>query len=243
MSSLALMRWLEGSPDRYDAGMRALTLGRVTALHAGVTEAALRAPGERVLEIGCGTGAVTERLCARGAHVTAIDQSPEMIEQATARLAARQTHPVRWLEQTASEIDGLPAAAFDAVVLCLCLSDMSADERRYVLEQSARRLAPDGRLVAADEVHARSRWQRLLQMLWRIPQAAIGWLLVGSLSRPVPDLAGEIRAAGLHVTHEQRWLLGSLQLVVAESEAESAVETASESVVESPQKTAAEGTT
>ena len=27
MSSLALMRWLEGSPERYDAGMRLITFG------------------------------------------------------------------------------------------------------------------------------------------------------------------------------------------------------------------------
>ena len=59
MSSLALMRFLERAPERYDAGMRLLTLGRVARLHAAVAEAAAPAPGARVLEIGCGTGAVT----------------------------------------------------------------------------------------------------------------------------------------------------------------------------------------
>ena len=38
MSSLALMRWLESSPDRYDAGMRWITLGRVTRLHEAIAE-------------------------------------------------------------------------------------------------------------------------------------------------------------------------------------------------------------
>jgi demethylmenaquinone methyltransferase/2-methoxy-6-polyprenyl-1,4-benzoquinol methylase len=210
------MRWLEGSPERYDAGMRALTFGRISLLHAAVAEAAVREPGDRVLEIGCGTGAVTGRLCARGARVTALDQSPEMLEQAMARVAARGAGDVVWLEQTASEIDGLPADAFEAVVLSLCLSDMSGDERRYVLSQAAQRIAPGGRLVAADEVCAPAGWRRGVQRLVRVPQAAIGWLLVGSLSRPLPDLSGEIRATGLHIRHEAAWLLGSLQLVVAE---------------------------
>ena len=41
MSSLALMRWLEESPERYDAGMRLLTLGRISKLHAAVAAAAV----------------------------------------------------------------------------------------------------------------------------------------------------------------------------------------------------------
>jgi malonyl-CoA O-methyltransferase len=41
-------------------------------------------PPERILEIGCGTGILTELLCARfpEARVTAIDRSPGMIERA-----------------------------------------------------------------------------------------------------------------------------------------------------------------
>ncbi|MBW2243357.1 MAG: class I SAM-dependent methyltransferase [Deltaproteobacteria bacterium] len=214
MSSLALMRWLEGSPQRYDAGMRLLTFGRVTPLHAAVVAAAARKPGDRVLEIGCGTGSVTARLVAAGARITALDQSPEMLEQARARLPEAG---VTWLEQTAAEIDRMPEAGFDAVVLSLCLSDMSASERGFVLREAGRRLAAGGRVVVADEVRAPGLFG-WLQRLWRVPQAALGWLLVGSVSRPVPDLVGELHAAGLVVRAEQRWLLGSLAAMVAEPE-------------------------
>lgn len=213
MSSLALMRWLEGRPSRYDAGMRALTFGRVDRLHAAVVDASVRRTGDRVLEIGCGTGTVTEQLRERGARVTALDQAPEMIEQARARLAGDVA--VEWLEQTASEIDRLPRDAFDAVVLCLCLSDMSPGERAFVLRESARRLATGGRVVVADETRARG-WRGALQRLWRIPQAALGWLLVGSLSHPIADLSAELRNAGLRATDEHGWLLDSLTLVVGE---------------------------
>ena len=212
MSTLALMRWLEGSPERYDAGMRVLTLGRVTQLHAAVVAASVAKPGDRVLEIGCGTGSVTARLVAAGARVTALDQAPAMLEQARARLPEAD---VTWLEQTAAEIDRLPAAGFEAVVLCLCLSDMSRSERAFVLREATLRLAPGGRVVVADEVRA-AGLAGLLQRLWRVPQAALGWLLVGSVSRPLTDLAGELRAAGLAIRAEQCWLLGSLALAVAE---------------------------
>jgi len=218
VSSLALMRWLEGSPERYDAGMRALTLGRIADLHKAVADAAVQAHGDRILEIGCGTGSVTTLLLERGAQVTAIDQAPEMLEIATARVCAASDHTVEWLEQTAAEIDKLPRDHFDAVVICLCLSDMSASERAFVLREAALRLVPGGRLVAADEVRPARGWRRVLQSLWRIPQAPLGWLLVGSVSRPLPDLAGEILATGLHVCNQQDWLMGSLSLVVAERE-------------------------
>ena len=215
MSSLALMRWLEGRPERYDAGMRALTCGRIERLHAAVAEAAVRNTGDHVLEIGCGTGTVTALLRARGARVTAIDQAPEMLEQARLRLADDEA--TVWIEQTAAEIDRLPPSRFDAVVLCLCLSDMSPGERAFVLREAVLRLAPAGRVVAADEVRANG-WRGWLQRLWRIPQAALGWLLVGSLSRPIRDLAGELQAAGLPPSDTTTWLLGTLEIVVGERE-------------------------
>ncbi len=217
MSSLALMRWLEGSPERYDAGMRVITLGAVGKLHDAVAAAAVVSRGDRVLEIGCGTGAVTSLMLARGARVTAIDQSPEMLEQAKQRPGLGADSDVTWLEQTASEIDGLPAASYDAVASSLCLTDMSRSERTYVLREIARVLVPGGRLVIGDEVRANGGWRRALQRCWRVPQAILGWLLAGHLSRPIGDLSGEIRAAGFEITGERRWMMGALALVIAES--------------------------
>jgi ubiquinone/menaquinone biosynthesis C-methylase UbiE len=215
MSSLALMRLLESAPDRYDAGMRAITLGRVTDLHAAVAVAAATRPEMQILEIGCGTGAVTERLVALGARVTALDQSPEMLELAKRRLADAPPDRIDWLERTASEIDALPEASFDAVVLSFCLSDMSAGERVFTLRQAARLLRAGGTLAVADEVIPEQIGERLLHALLRLPQLSIGWLLAGATSHPIPDLSEEIRAAGFMTEQEQRWLLGSLAAITA----------------------------
>ena len=211
------MRWLETAPDRYDAGMRAITLGRAGRVQAAVAAIAAPRPGGRVLELGCGTGAVTARLAERGARLTALDQNPEMLERARGRLAGRAGE-IEWLERTASEIDALPAAGFDAVVASFALSEMSASERRFVLAEAGRCLAPGGRLVIADEVWPTRRGARWLFRLLRVPQAAAGWLLAGVVSRPLHDPAAELRAAGLRVTATESWLLGSLGLYVAERE-------------------------
>ena len=43
--------------------------------------------GERILDLGCGTGQLTAEIAARGAHVVGLDSSPEMLGQ------ARQNYP------------------------------------------------------------------------------------------------------------------------------------------------------
>ena len=215
MSSLALMRWLENTPARYDRGMRVITLGRVAELHEALVAAATQKADARVLEIGCGTGAVTLRLAERGAHGIGLDQNPEMLERARTRLADAAMERFELVEKTASEIDTLPEFAFDAVVAGFSLSEMSTGERGFVLREAAKRLAPDGVLVIADEVLPQRAAARLLYCLLRFPQAALGWLLAGSLSRPLAHLSSEISDGGFEAPHESRWLLGSLGLFVA----------------------------
>jgi demethylmenaquinone methyltransferase/2-methoxy-6-polyprenyl-1,4-benzoquinol methylase len=216
MSSLVLMRFLESAPHRYDAGMRLLTLGRVSRLHERLAEISVPRPGVRVLEIGCGTGAVTEQLVARGGVVTAVDQNPEMLELARQRLREAPSGSLTFLESTAAEIDGLPEAGFDAVVASLCFSEMSESERTYVLKAAFQRLRPQGILAVADEVRPRGRGQRALHALLRFPQAALAWLLAGRLTKPLRSLAEEVRAAGFEVRGEKRWLLDSLGVLQAE---------------------------
>ena len=216
MSSLAFMRWLESAPLRYDTGMRIITLGRITPLYEAVAATAAPEVGWRVLEIGCGTGAVTERLVARGASVSAVDQNPEMIEQARVRLANAPEDRVRFIEQTAAEIDSLEEAAYHAVVASLCFSEMAISERAFVLKHARRCLRPGGVLVVADELRPRRQGARVLTALLRLPQAAAAWLIAGSLSHPIADLPSEISAAGFALIAEQRWLFGSLGMVLAE---------------------------
>lgn len=217
MSTLALMRLLESAPERYDRGMRWLTLGRVDAIRAALAEAAVAAHAAEppaVLEIGCGTGALTAELLARDARVTALDESPEMLERARARL--HDAPGLEFLERTASEIDHFPDASFDAVVASFSFSEMSHGERAFVLGEAAKKLRPGGRLAIADEVRPRSPVARLLFPVIRAPQAALGWLIVGSVSHPLPDLESELAAAGFRMVARRGWLGGHLALFVAE---------------------------
>jgi ubiquinone/menaquinone biosynthesis C-methylase UbiE len=216
MSSLALMRWLESAPSRYDRGMRLITLGRVDAVRAAVAHAAVGKPGAHVLDIGCGTGALTELLLDGGARVTAVDQNPELLELARAKLASVSAERLALVESTASEIDDMPEGHFDAVAASFSLCEMSHSERHYVLTHARRCLAPGGVVVVGDELRPRSRVLAALHALLRVPQALLGWLMTGSVSRPIAALDRELREAGFRIRDERRWLAQGLGVIVAE---------------------------
>jgi len=94
-------------------------------------------PGERILDLGCGDGALTEKLAATGATVVGVDASPEMVAAARARgLDARV------MDGQSLEFDH----EFDAVLSNAALHWMRQPDA--VLKGVRRALKPRGRLVA-----------------------------------------------------------------------------------------------
>ncbi len=217
MSTYVYMRVLESAPHRYDLGMRLLSLGRIGELYREVAEAAVAGTAApKVLEIGCGTGNLTRALAERGARVTAIDWSPDMLEQARRKLAG-VAPPVEIKEMAAVEIaDRFPAGSFDAVASTLTFSEMGPEEQRYVLDKAATVLREGGRLVIGDEVRPRLWWQRCAHALVRWPLAVLTYVVTQTTTSAVVDLAALIGAAGFRVRAERRRAQGSLAVVVAE---------------------------
>jgi SAM-dependent methyltransferase len=67
------------------AARYAQTAHFVLALGAPVLELLAPSPGERILDLGCGDGVLTQRIVAAGASVVAVDAGPDMIAAARAR--------------------------------------------------------------------------------------------------------------------------------------------------------------
>ena len=65
------MKWLETTPGDYDRGIQLLTLGRLTPLKERIATDYIQ-PGDRVLEIGCGTGALALMMAQRGASLNLV---------------------------------------------------------------------------------------------------------------------------------------------------------------------------
>ena len=215
MSTFVLMRLLESAPRRYDAGIELLSLGQ----HRRMLErmAGQVIPGDRVLDIGCGTGSLVLLCAKRGAQVTGIDSSAAMLRVAKLKLAdARLSSPAELREMSAIDLDGsFDDGAFDVVLSSFAFSELSADEQRFVLRQCARLLAADGRLLVADEVMPRALPARLLSRLIRFPLVLLAYLLTQTTTHAVADLEDTIGEAGFEIDCVERHLLGGVELVSA----------------------------
>jgi trans-aconitate methyltransferase len=96
-------------------------------------------PGERILDLGCGTGHLTHKIFERGAQVIGLDASPEMIGQ------ARQNYPqLRFILQDAAQMEF--DQEFDAVFSNAALHWML--DASGVAKAVNRVLHPGGRFVA-----------------------------------------------------------------------------------------------
>ncbi|GAB6101840.1 hypothetical protein JCM16138_10630 [Thermococcus atlanticus] len=195
MPSYVLMRILESSPDRYDRGIGILTLGRLDGVYERLTSCIK--PGQRVLDIGCGTGALTIRAAMRGARVKAIDINPRMLEIAGKKIEeAALTHRVELCEMGVAELDTEAAESYDAVMAGLCFSELSEDELRYALGEIMRILKPGGLLLIADEVVPRSPLKRVITLLIRLPLLLIAYLLTQTTTGAIKNLPEKVEEAG-----------------------------------------------
>ncbi len=137
------------TPMTIDFGRTAKDYGRH---RAGFPEAfferlaafAVGRPGQRVLDLGTGTGTVARGLARRGCRVTALDPAPALIAEAK-RLDRAAAVEVEYLLGRAEET-GLPSASFEAVTAGQCWHWF---ERRRTAQETRRLLVPGGTLVIA----------------------------------------------------------------------------------------------
>lgn len=208
MSTLVYMKLLEQTPAKYDRGMQLVSLGRISEIKREV--ASFIEPGQSVLEIGCGTGSLAALMVERGAEVTGIDVSENMLA------VARENAPrAKLLHMTATEIDRLPPGAFDAIVSTLVFSELSEDELDFVLRATGKLLKPGGKLIVADEVRP-TGLGRLAADLVRVPLAALTFLLTQNTTHALKDLESRLTRAGYRVGSRKSYLMGTLALVQAE---------------------------
>jgi trans-aconitate methyltransferase len=123
--------------QRWDPRTYAQHARFVSDLGAGVVDLLAPRPGERILDLGCGDGALTEKLAAAGASVVAVDASEEQVAGARAR----------GLDARVATGEALPfAGEFDAVFSNAALHWMR--DASAVLASVHRALRPGGRFVA-----------------------------------------------------------------------------------------------
>ena len=146
--------------------------------------------GTRVLDAGCGDGALVAAAAMRGAMATGVDPDPAMLAAARARVERTGLHAT-FREGRVEQLP-FPDACFDivAAVTVLCFVPDAAAAFR----EMARLLRPGGRLVLGELGH----WS-----LWAAIRRVRGWLGSATWSAARFHSAGELgalaRNAGLSV--------------------------------------------
>jgi ubiquinone/menaquinone biosynthesis C-methylase UbiE len=106
-------------------------------------------PGERVLDVGAGTGLLTLAAAQAGANLTALDISAGMCQRLRVVAAERGLELDAIVQGSASELP-FDDSSFDVVVSNYCLHELDEQGKREALRQIRRVLRPGGRLVFGD---------------------------------------------------------------------------------------------
>jgi SAM-dependent methyltransferase len=109
-------------------------------------------PGQDILDLGTGTGALAIPFARQGARVVGVDASEEQL--VAARDAAARAHATIDVRFARAEETGLPDAAFDAVTASMCWTYF---EVARMVEEVPRLLRPGGLLLLAAILWERDR--------------------------------------------------------------------------------------
>jgi SAM-dependent methyltransferase len=102
------------------------------------------AAGEAVLDVGTGTGVAAITAARAGARVSALDLTPELLEQARDNARIAQREDIVWTEGDAEQLP-YPDASFDVVLSQF--GHMFAPRPDVVVAQMRRVLKPGGRVA------------------------------------------------------------------------------------------------
>lgn len=152
--------------DRAADNYESLWRSQLAAAQSELLALAALQPGERVLDVACGTGLVSfdaARAVGQDGHVLGVDLSDLMVEAAQARALSKGWNNTDFARMDAETL-ALPDASQDAALCALGLMYMPEPER--AVSEMRRVLRPGGRMVLAVwGERARCGWSALFPIV------------------------------------------------------------------------------
>ena len=206
---------------RYDLMNRLMTLGQDRAWRREVVRRAAFAAGQRVLDIGTGTGDIALEAVRQAPGILAVgaDFSPEMMRVGRSRAGGAQ---VRWVVADALYLP-FARGSFEAVTSGYLLRNVP-DVAQALAEQH-RVLRTEGRVVCLDTTPPpRNLLRPFMDLHMHVMIPLVGRIVTGSSAaytylpdsteafHPAEKLADRLRGAGLREVGFARRMLGTMAI-------------------------------
>lgn len=197
----------------YDSAIALLT--RENRWRSTLMEAIALQRGERLLDVGCGTGSLAVRLATvePGAQVHGIDPDPDVLQRARSKAATAGAR----IEFHEGFLTGEFLACgepFDVVTSSLVFHQVPLAGKRDLLSKMRRALRPAGRLVIADYSLQRTP---LMRRLFRATVQSLDGVddTQPNADGVLPGLINEAGFAGVQETRVIPTMTGSISILSA----------------------------
>jgi ubiquinone/menaquinone biosynthesis C-methylase UbiE len=194
-----VIHWAAG----YDVLVQLIFLGRERAFRDHLIQLARLAPGESVLDIGCGTGSLAiaaKHRVGPAARVCGIDASPEMVNRARQK-AMKARVDVGFAEAVVERMP-FPDGHFDVVLSTMMLHHLPGPARSQCLQETVRVLKPGGRLLVVDFGAAPKGSEGLIERFHRHGRVAL------------TEIVALLHGVGLHIEESGPVGMRSLNFVL-----------------------------
>jgi ubiquinone/menaquinone biosynthesis C-methylase UbiE len=189
---------------RYDLLIKLVTLGREGRMRERMLDLARVAPGESVLDVGCGTGTLAiaaKRRVGDAGAVDGIDASPEMIERA--RKKAKRAHAGAVFRKALADALPFETARFDVVLSTVMLHHLPRAVRAQAVQEMRRVVKPGGRILIVDFGKRTAQHRGLMAHVHQHGRVSMA------------DLTGLVESASLSVVESGSVGIGTLIYVLA----------------------------
>ena len=174
------LQLFEGLPRRYDLAGALLSFGQDPRWRGAMVRQVRAAPGDRVLDVATGTGMVATALVRLyDCSVVGLDQSPEMLAGARAKLDADQ-QLAEHVTLVRGEAESLPFGDGDFDHLTFTYLLRYVDDPGATLRELARVVKPGGRIASLEFMLPPNA---LARTLWRLYTRAFMPVLGRIISR------------------------------------------------------------
>ena len=180
-----LIRWA----SYYDPVVQILTFGQASTMRQQTAKLAEIQAGDRVLDVGCGTGDLTIAAKAKAGSsglVVGIDPAPEMIASAHQKAAQQGIE----IDFRVGVIEALPFAegSFDVVVSSLMMHHLPNALKTQGLAEIQRVLRPNGHLLIVDFKTPTTFFNKTFLKI----------LFHGGLQGGLTEISRQVESAGFH---------------------------------------------